>query len=257
MDQVIDFPVFIDFVRINTEAIPQEDLELVKFANSNNGTVYFAKHREDTQRILEELLKKKEILSTTDKIFISPEKEPFFNNLGDNLWIAEEAGDEIEHNVCQICRDQGSDLVKCPNCHSTAHAECLAKWASFTHIGLPNIFRCFSCFRLLQLPREFVEAVQKGTYKKEDFIQEVDQDTYLREREGERAPALVQCANPFSGMPDIPAEENIITTNNSSSGDDDFWNDAGDIEEIIRFCACGALNLPEAKFCNNCGRSLK
>ena len=76
-------------------------MELLKFAQRNNSTIYFAQHREEIPKVLDALLKKKELARENDTFKIPTENIPFFNNLGADLWIAES---EEENPSCQICR---------------------------------------------------------------------------------------------------------------------------------------------------------
>jgi hypothetical protein len=243
LDQVRDFPFFIDFVRVNTSEVPQEDLELIKFAAKNNGAVYFTKNRSEIPKVIDTLLKKKEVHGDGDKIPIPPEKEPFFDNLGADLWIADAEGWEVK--ACGICRSLERDKVMCPQCRAVAHSDCLAQWAKMSNIGMPNIFRCMSCFRLLRLPKDFVLEVQSGEYKKKLQIQQANQAEVLRQREKARNPALVQTADQFANMPSPEA-----------MGDEDFSFKKNDSDLRIQFCSCGAMNMPEAVKCAQCGKKL-
>jgi hypothetical protein len=242
MDQVIDFPVFLDFVRVNTEEIPVEDMELIKFANKNKGTVYFAKQKSDIPKILTGLLKKKEIHAKSDKLIIPNEKIPFFDNLGADLWVLEE---DEESAMCQICRSNTGTRVKCPQCQTVAHPECLAMWAKTAHIGLPHLFRCMNCYLLLRLPPDFVADVQSGEYHKRIHIEQVNQAQLLREKEQLKNPELIHTANSF------PNENEGL-----DAEDEEFRLERDDSKLQIQFCECGALNLPEALKCNQCGRKL-
>ncbi len=124
MDQVLDFPLFIDFVRINTDN-PKEDLNLMKFAKKNNGEVFFAKSEKELPKIFETLLEKKKIPkpSSDSQPTISQDKEPFYENLAQDPWVISDG--EAAGKVCQICRGGNGKLVKCPKCNSISHPECL------------------------------------------------------------------------------------------------------------------------------------
>lgn len=246
MTQVIDFPVFLDFVRINTEEIPIEDVELIKFAQKYNGMVYFARSPKDIPRILDNLLKKKELKEKIDKINIPPEKTPFFDNLGADLWIHEDT-DPDHPLACQICRSGTGTRVKCPQCQSVAHPDCLAMWAKMSNIGLPYLFRCMSCYQLQRLPADFVKDVQSGEFHKRIKIEQANQAQLLREKEEIKTPALVQAADAFAGPTGWEKEEE----------DGDLRIIKDDTKLFIQFCECGAMNLPEATRCSQCGKKFE
>ena len=258
VDQIRYFPFFIDFVMINPAGNSKSDVELVRFAARNQGDVYYVKSKEDLPQILEKLLEKKTIDQTDDKILITKSQVPFFENLGADLWVIDSEQEGEKDHQCAVCRGKEGDLVKCPSCGSINHAECLAQWAKMSNIGLPNVFRCMSCYVLLKLPKHFVIDVQDGTYKKKIAVQRKAQDELLREKESSNKPSLVQTANPFAddyGEDDggWGSDEGWKKDDGCRQGDFAFKKD----EELqVQFCDCGTLNLPEAKICSKCGNTL-
>jgi hypothetical protein len=249
MDQVREFPVFVDFVRVNTDD-PKEDLKLMRFARSNNGDVLYAKNEKEIGRTLEELAKKKKVLKSSEsgeKYSLSDENEPFFYNLAQDPWDVDES--EAKGKRCLVCGDTKAPLIKCPKCNTITHGPCLAQWAKMSNIGFPHIFRCMQCYNLLRLPKPFVLDVQSGAYQKRIQIQAADQNAILRQRQSQISPQLLKTDDPLGGMP---------------TGDEGGWVDNADdfvmkddTELQVQFCpSCGTLNFPESVRCIRCDHPL-
>lgn len=262
VDQVLEFPLFIDFIRIGTDN-PAEDLKLMKFSKRNNGGVYFAKSDRELTKIFDTLLEKKKIPKSNSESQqeISPENEPFFNNLAQDPWIVEDS--EAANKVCQICRSSsGNELVKCPKCGTITHPICLAQWAKMSNIGLPYVFRCMNCFNLLRMPKDYVLDIQSGAYKKRIQVQAANQTEVLRQRERSITPHLKQTVDPLGGM-DMISYPNESSTSDASDSQGWADNDAefvfkNDDALQIKFCdKCGAMNMPEVMKCSKCGSKLK
>jgi ribosomal protein L40E len=257
LDQVLEFPLFVDFVRIGTED-PREDLKLMKFAKKNGGSVFFAKTERDIGKIFDSLIEKKKIPKVSDdgKYTISLENEPFFVNLAQDPWVVE--NQEAVGKVCQICRSGSGELVKCPKCNSINHPECLAQWAKMSNIGLPYLFRCMSCYNLLRLPADFAHDVQSGEYKKRMQIEAANQTALLRQKERATTPQLKLGADPLAGM----GFEEMDTSSSfdegwDMNGSEDFKFQRDDTLQI-QFCdSCGSLNMPEVLKCTKCGKKLR
>ena len=249
MNQVIDFPFIIDFIRIGTDD-PREDLNVMKFAKKNGGEVFFAKNEKELGKILPGLLKKKmEKRSEADKYYISPENEPFFENLAEDLWMVEP--EDAAGKRCQICGESTGELVKCSKCDPVVHAHCMAQWAKMSNIGIPQVFRCMNCYNLLRLPKHFIDDVQSGRYQRQIQMEAADQNALLREKEKSMKPQLKTGADPLAGM---------------GGGVDDGWGSGADEDFVmqddssleIQFCSnCGALNFPESIRCSKCGQALR
>jgi ribosomal protein L40E len=245
MNNVLDFPFFIDFVLINFTD-PRQELKLMRWAKKNKGEVYFAKSAKEIGKALQSLSEKKEIRKTEgDKYYITPENEPFFANLADDLWVVDES--ELDNRRCQICGDPKGELIKCPKCDPVVHGDCMAQWAKMSNIGIPQVFRCMNCYNLLRLPKDFVMDVQSGKYKRPIEVKAVDQTELLRQKESSIKPKLKQGQDPLAGMP----------------AEDDGWGDnnyimQNDADLEIQFCLqCGALNFPESIKCSKCGHNLR
>ena len=154
--KILDFPLYIDIVRFNTDS-PAQDLKYIRFAKRNNGNVSYAEGYKNLRQLLGNLANKKDIpkdILNEKRFHISEENVPFFDNLAQGLWVVEDS--ENKNAMCQICRKSEGELVKCPKCDTITHADCLAQWAKMSNIGAPNLFRCMNCFNLLKLPRDFV-----------------------------------------------------------------------------------------------------
>ena len=102
-----------------------------------------------------------------------------------------------------------------------------------------------NCYRLLRLPADFVK-VQAGTYKKPVPLPKVDQAEMIRQHESQQSPALVQTGDQLWNLPSPDMDT-----------DEDGWATVEDDSELrIKFCECGAMNLPEAVKCAQCGKPL-
>jgi hypothetical protein len=249
MDQVREFPVFMDIIRINTND-PKEDLKLMRFAKTNNGEVLYAKNEKELGKVLDEVAKKKKVLKSSDggeKYTLAPDSERFFYNLAQDPWDVEEVP---QGTRCLICGDTKQPLIKCPKCNTISHAPCLAQWAKMSNIGIPHVFRCMQCYNLLRLPKPFVLDVQSGAYQKRIQVQAADQNALLRAQQSKAAPQLKKVEDPLAGM---------------LGGDEMGWANAADdfvMEEDkdlqVQFCPnCGTLNFPESVKCIRCDARLR
>jgi hypothetical protein len=264
VSQVVDFPFFIDIVRIGIDD-PKEDLVQMKFARLNKGDVYFAKNERELPKIFQELSKKKMVPKQSEqgeKYSIPLDSEPFFFNLAQDMQIVDE--NERKGKRCQICGDSSGDIAKCPKCNTIAHGECMAQWAKMSNIGLPHIFRCMSCYNLLRLPKDFVLSVQSGKYKKPKIsIKAADQTSLLRQQESATGFHLKKATDPLGGMGGLgmmgDAEVSCASENasiNEDSEEEFAFKDEADL--VVQFCPqCATLNPPEVIKCTKCGKRLK
>jgi hypothetical protein len=121
---------------------------------------------------------------------VDAEHKPFFENLAANL----EPVEHLEANTkCMVCSKPtspigGTDaLVRCPACKTSFHDTCLVSWANQSNIGIENVFRCPICFYLIMLPQMLVDDVNAGNFGSfESFLQEIDQDAILKEKDAKR-----------------------------------------------------------------------
>jgi hypothetical protein len=247
INRVIEFPFFIDVVRIGTSD-PREDLKYLKMARSTSGEVYYSKNEKETTKVLLELSRKKTVskkgFGDGKEFYVEPENEPFFENLAEDVIPLMGSTNE-----CQICREKGN-VYKCNKCGAVSHRECLAQWAKYSNIGIPNLFRCQNCFNLLKLQKDFIEEIQGGKKKKKvessifdtDWLS--DQDEKLRKKD-KTSLKMVTGQNPLpQSQCDDSEEENRKVNSNE--------------EVTILWCEkCGKMLTSEYKFCNMCGTKIK
>jgi hypothetical protein len=223
MDNIRDFPVFIDFICLNRKN-PTEEQKYVNFAKKYGGIVLNVKNEKELGNAFEKLAQKKRSPSFpkgVDQLHLESENEPFFFNLAQEPIEIEEDSAQNKNLKCLICRKKGDNLIKCPKCGTPTHPPCLAQWAKISQIGIPHVFRCVQCFNLLRLPKPFVMDVQSGAYfERINKIQmQVNMQTQanldmqmaihyeeLRVKEQETKPQIVEADDPFALFDDFYAE---------------------------------------------------
>lgn len=224
INQVIDMPFFIEFVRINCND-PKADLQLIKFSKKCNGEVLYAENDSTgLRKVLQQLTNKKKIQRSIliktrpDASIVNPTNELFYQNLAQDLQYLDD--ERMERSICHICREKG-ELVECPSCKTESHAACLAMWAQNSNIGAPHIFRCDQCFNLLKLPKEFVLDVQNGRFneilKRQIAFKPMNQHDFLKQKEAKAKPSLKTGQDPFGFA--VESADSLV--NNS----DDVWVD--------------------------------
>jgi hypothetical protein len=177
-----EMPFFMDVIGINVEDQIEEE-KIKNIANKSGGDFYKI---EDLQVLSDKLVllaEKKEIkpLEALDKSDIErlKEKHLFYEN------FAQETLELKILETCSICfQKDDKDLVQCRTCETIAHKECWANWAKKSNIGIPNVFRCHSCYNLIKLERNFVYEVQFG---ESPFFKEVVKEATISDEE-EMAP---------------------------------------------------------------------
>ena len=182
-----EIPFFMDVIGINTHN-PEEENKIKNLAQNSGGDFYAIEEIQDLADKLDFLTEKREIepLETLDRTDIERLKEmhSFYEN------FAQDPAELKISEMCSICfQKDDRDLVQCQTCETIAHKECWAKWAKKSNIGIPNVFRCHSCYNLLKLEKNFVYKIQFGS---SPFLKEVKiKDDYTFE-ETTSAPASSQ-----------------------------------------------------------------
>jgi len=269
IDQVYSFPFFIDIIRIDIDD-PREDLKLMRLARRCNGDIHEINDARSLSAILEVMAIKKEIRPSNmfgDKgILIPEENQPFYINLADEPIKVD--GTE----TCAVCfQKDEKGLVKCPACDTIAHKTCWSHWARNTNIGISHVFRCHNCYNLIQLPAEFVLAVQSGETPSEEEIkvEVVDVQEWLKSLESEEGPKIVQVQD---SLP-VSAEESDEMSMDLSiefqwEGETEFneefdkiideeFTSIGDDDLRIIWCPnCSKITTNEYKKCPSCSYDL-
>ncbi|HMF32810.1 MAG TPA: hypothetical protein VKK79_15405 [Candidatus Lokiarchaeia archaeon] len=211
--KVSKLPTFIDVVRVGVKD-PTDDWRLRELARDCGG--FFAKieSQKDLKKVLTALAQKKPLKSATfgaDDVYKvnadTREETLFYENMAEFFQPAETAN---EH-PCAICAmyedpvlETSNTRVTCPKCGITAHLSCLAHWADKSNIGMPNVFRCFQCFNLVKLDKEFVSGVQSGKIAPPPVqIEMPDKEAIsvrLQAIEKEETPKVIEVIDPLAGM---------------------------------------------------------
>ena len=196
IDQVKDMPLFIDIIRIKVDD-PEEDVKLEKLTERCGGSVYHIKKLKELPKLIENLALKKKIKSSSiedGKYVIPEESQLFFINL------AEDLVDVKEHGTCSVCFEKDAkDLSKCNKCGTLAHKSCRAQWAEKTSIGVPHVFRCFNCYNLIKLKKEYIENIKKTKVLEHEIdawvITAQAAQEYLESLETEAGPKVIHAEN--------------------------------------------------------------
>ncbi|KKN50209.1 hypothetical protein LCGC14_0635050 [marine sediment metagenome] len=164
IDKVFTFPFFIDVVRFNIDDT-EEDKKLMSLAKKCNGYIHEINSLDSLPDILEVLAIKREI-PLNAKLLIENNKKPQFN-----LSFYEDVAESVIHVeekvLCSICNEKNNEkMIQCPSCLSVIHEICGAQWAKESHIGIIHIVRCYQCYYLLKLDRDYVLNVQSGKITK-------------------------------------------------------------------------------------------
>lgn len=202
IDKVKDMPFFIDIIRIDVDD-PAEDKKLMNLANRCNGNIHEINDIRALSSIMEVLSLKREIpedsFLQSNQYVIPKENRSFYENLADELIPINE-----ERIKCSICFDKTKEkMVKCPRCDTKAHKKCWASWANSSNIGIPNVFRCVSCYNLIKLDKKFVEVVkyQEVVAKSDIKFEGLSLQEYLESLEEEGSPKVVKAEDPM-GLPE-------------------------------------------------------
>lgn len=265
VDQVKDMPFFIDVVRLNIDD-PREDLKLMRLARRCGGDIHEINDVRALGAIMSVLAIKREIPSVSgfgEKDYEIPEEnQPFYVNLAD------EPTPVTTEETCGVCFQKDTKgLVKCPKCETVVHKKCWSQWTKSSHIGIPNVFRCHSCYNLLKLPAEYVGAVLYGEtpIEEEIKVETIDVQSWLESLESEEGPKIIHTEDLLS----VSAEESdeidgdlsiSIQWDNEDSFDEEFDNvfdeefkALADEELRILWCPnCNKITTNEYKKCPNC-----
>ncbi len=209
--KVVDLPTFIDIVRIGIKD-PSDDWRLRELAKDSNGNFVKIESQKDLKKVLAILAQKKPLKSygfgEDDVYKVKPrtrEEMMFYENMAEFF----QPTDESSEHKCTICAQYedpvlgtSASRVTCPKCGSTGHLSCLAHWASKSTIGIPHVFRCFQCFNLVKLDKEFVGSVLKGEIAPRAAEIQVPDKTAISQKlrgiEQEGAPKAVEVLDPLA-----------------------------------------------------------
>jgi len=254
IDQVKDMPFIMDLVRIGIDD-PKEDLKLMRLARRCHGDIHEINALRSLSDILSVLAIKKDLSLIEDfgdeKYEIPEDNQPFYENLADKV---EELNKEETCAVCFQKDDKG--LVRCPSCETIAHKKCWSMWAKTSNIGVPNLFRCHSCYNLISLDKDYVIAVLLGQepVEKEIKIEERDMLKYLQSLESEDGPKILNVEDPMA-LSDDEIDEITFEFEDTSQDDDMIALDEDEI--IMIWCDnCNAMITNEYKKCPKCGEPI-
>ena len=198
-----EMPVFIDVVRINvkpTNDPDREKLEKVIHMSKGGELVYVPKIKKLGKAMLD-LAEKKfnendDVFEEVHEIKIPDEHAMFYENLAEDPRIIDEPG-ATKCVACFQTEQAGNKLFTCPSCgNAVMHETCWAYWSKTSNIGVRHVFRCPICYRMLRLPRAFVEEVL-GT-QEEEIIEETVQNVVVTDQtealkaQDENAPKLIE-----------------------------------------------------------------
>jgi hypothetical protein len=210
IEQVKDMPFFIDIIRIKTND-PFEDDKLLKLVEKCGGGIHYIKKLKELPKLGTTLASKKRIAARSiedGKYMIPPESQMFFINLAEDLYEVSEQG------TCSICfQKKAKDLYKCNNCGNVAHQSCWAQWAPKSSIGIPNVFRCFSCYNLIRVEQDYIERVKLTKALQRDVrVKVIDTQEYLESLESKEGPRVVQAESMLSTPSGVKDVSKIDTT---------------------------------------------
>ncbi len=268
IDQVKDFPFFIDVIRINIDD-PREDLKLMKLSRRCNGDIHELNDVRGLGDILDVLALKKEIPNALlrEKDQELPEElQPFYENL------AEEPSEVKGEATCAVCfKKDSKGLVKCEKCGTIVHKKCWSQWAKSSNIGIFNVFRCHNCYNLIKLNKEYVFAIRTGEIPPEErvIVKEKNYQEFLENLETEEGPKIVQVED---SLP-VTAEESDhmksdlsveiqfeddqqLTDKIDQAAKEEFSTKSDEELKIIWCPACNKITTNEYKNCPSCGKPL-
>ncbi|MFX1388020.1 MAG: hypothetical protein ACFE9M_12455 [Promethearchaeota archaeon] len=255
IDQIKNMPFFIDIVRLNVDDY-EEDKKLMNLVRRCNGGIHEINSVTLLYDILEFLALKREIevssLIEGKNYIIPPEYQQFYKNLA-------ELPIEIEKSeACSICfQKDDRPIVKCPNCGVLTHKACWALWTSKSSIGIPHVFRCHNCYKLIKLEKDFVQRMKLA--KKVELAQILPQKDlqdihdYLVSLEAGGDPKIVSVETPLARPKEFESLGNLDNDLEEVQVPE-FGNDE------MKFILCPyCLKMISAgnKKCPNCNRTFK
>ncbi|TFG21557.1 MAG: hypothetical protein EU529_13265 [Promethearchaeota archaeon] len=251
ISQVKDMPLFIDIIRIKIKD-PEEDEKLQKLVKRCNGEILYVEKLNELPQLLETLALKKKIKrsSLEDGKYIIPQDSHLFY-----INLAEDLAEVKKHDTCSICFEKdATDLLKCKKCGTKAHRTCWAQWAPETSIGIPHVFRCFNCYNLIRLDREYIEKVKFTKAMQRDIrVELLDIQDYLKSHESQEAPQVIQAENVL-GISTGVSDANQIETPKT----EDIKKEIKDEELKFILCPhCYKMITNEYKICPACHKTIK
>ncbi|MFX0098024.1 MAG: hypothetical protein ACFFCS_00475 [Candidatus Hodarchaeota archaeon] len=198
VEKIHPMPVFLDVIVLGMYDDPdKEKLENMIDASKGGDLIYATTFKEFQDALNHDATNKKEIKvglwEDKPDYHMAHEHKPFFEDLASDL----EPITKYELNMkCTVCFQPtspvcGTDaLVKCPSCNTTFHDCCLISWADQSNIGIDHVFRCPICFYLIKLP-EFMLDTKVDDFSFESFLEEINQDDLLKEKDAKRELNLI------------------------------------------------------------------
>jgi hypothetical protein len=134
------------------------------------------------------------------------EEMMFYENMAE-FFQPTDASNEHKCSICAQYEDPvlgtSASRVTCAKCGTTGHLSCLAHWAGKSNIGIPHVFRCFQCFNLVKLDKEFVGGVLRGEIAPRPAEIKVPDKNLISQKlrgiEQEGAPKAVEVLDPLAG----------------------------------------------------------
>ena len=252
IEQVKDMPFFIDIIRFNIDD-PDEDRKLMRLAQKCNGGIHEINKIDLLSDILEFLALKREIdernLIEGKNYRIPQGNQLFYENLAE---LPIESNKAEKCSICFLKTDK--PVAACPNCKTDAHKTCWAKWAKRSNIGIPNVFRCFQCFGLIKLEKEFLKLVEytEVLSSKDVNVEFLDVQEYLKSLETKGKPEIVR-ADEMLGLPSEVSENARFEEENIDDGKVELS------ENEVKFILCPycfKMITNQYKRCPNCHRNL-
>lgn len=198
IEKIHPMPVFLDVIALGMYEDPDQE-KLQNMINTSEGgeLIYATTFKEFQDALRHDATNKKEIKvglwDDKPDYMMHPEHKPFFEDLASDL----EPVTKYEPNMkCTVCFKPSSPvcgtdaLVRCPSCKTTYHDCCLISWADQSNIGIDHVFRCPICFYLIKLP-EFMMDTRMDDFSFESFLEEINQDELLKEKDAKRELNLV------------------------------------------------------------------
>ena len=245
VNDIRSLPFYIDIISIEKKN-DEDNIKLKKIATSCNGEFYQIKDLKDLDSLLNTLANKKiktEYLYSRYKLKMAQGEPPaYYISLADKLKVFHERA------ICSICsQEDNKDIMQCPSCGILAHKACWARWAISLNRLVPNIFRCFNCFYLLKLNRDFVFDIQLTTMSPSvnlNNIKKKEINDYLEELESNVEPKIMKAEDPM--VSEIKAIINSKKSNSENTEDEFILT--------INICPiCNNIIYGNEKNCNICG----
>ncbi|MBD3212826.1 MAG: hypothetical protein GF311_09480 [Candidatus Lokiarchaeota archaeon] len=177
------FPTFIDIIRLSKEKkrFFTDEVKLNILVSDTKGGIFYVKDKKELTSTFNKLINPKDLVNTfrdkPDQIEISNEDLMFYINLAKSLKDPSNKENLVcylcNNEICPVCADVYDIPMKCTDCGSAFHNCCVLDYSIDNNIGIPFIFRCPKCGRLLKLQKEDIK-MHNRKINQEDQITEND-----------------------------------------------------------------------------------